>query len=779
MLAAPHAYSQCQSGPRTDWWIVDGPVRAVAIRDQVAYLGGEFTYVGPRTGPLVMFDPFFAESVLTAPRIRGVVYAVAPDGKGGWFVGGEFTHVGLYPRTNLVHLTRDLAVDVEWDAQVAGTAVYALEVRGDRLYVGGQFTRIGGAAQRGLAALRVDDATLVPWNPALNGHVYAMVPAEDVVYVAGSINAAGSDQRNNLAAVDITTGAATAWNPNADRAVLALAVDGDSVYVGGQFTTVGGKPRNRLAELDRSTGAATTWNPNPNSLVRALAVTSTQVLVGGDFTTISVQNRHGFAAVNRGNGAAQPLDFAIAGGSEAQVRAVKVVGDVVYIGGFFARVQGRAQPMLAAAELATGIPVAIPLGTLYNGGNDNAVVHCLGAFQDEVLCGGAFESIGGQSRVRAAALSTTTGAVQPWNPAPSGTVQTLLPLEDAVFLGGVFTNAGGAKAPGLAKVDRLSGAAVTNWSLVISNRSAVPEVRQLAAADDRLYLGGLFDSVAGKTARFVAAVDPDSGASSDFDAALKGGSSGLQAMAQSGDVLFVAGDFTAAGGQTVARLAALDLVTGAGFAWAPAPNREVTALAATPDRLYVGGSFTRIGGVDIRHLVSFDARTRELLPWDPALGSSSSGIQALAATDTVVYVAGSFESIGGEFRAGVAALSPVTAQALDWNPAPNAVPTVLLASGERVCLAGGFRTVASGGSRYPAGYLAAYERSPRFTGLSLDAQVLNLQTTTGDRTIAILEMSRDLKVWSPVQTNDNPGFPWKLTRPVGETGLEFYRLRAE
>jgi hypothetical protein len=44
---------------------------------------------------------------LAMPRVAGTVYAVAPDGSGGWYVGGSFTHVGGTPRSNLAHVFAD------------------------------------------------------------------------------------------------------------------------------------------------------------------------------------------------------------------------------------------------------------------------------------------------------------------------------------------------------------------------------------------------------------------------------------------------------------------------------------------------------------------------------------------------------------------------------------------------------------------------------------------------------------------------------------------------
>jgi hypothetical protein len=71
------------------------------------------------------------------------------------------------------------------------------------------------------------------------------------------------------------------------------------------------------------------------------------------------------------------------------------------------------------------------------------------------------------------------------------------------------------------------------------------------------------------------------------------------------------------GGQPRRALAAINLRDGAAGSWNPRPNGPVAAVAVSTRRVFAGGSFSSLGG-QVRHgLAAVDLRGR-LLPWAPA-----------------------------------------------------------------------------------------------------------------------------------------------------------------
>ena len=203
----------------------DVSVRALALgAGNVLYAGGRFGGMAARSGHWVRFDGSGARD-LAWPEVDGSVDAVAPDGAGGWFIGGRFTHVGGQPRARLAHVGANGELDPAWRPAVTGRArvydfsglvepgVSALSVVGDTLYVGGVFASVSGQPRTHLAAVNARTGEPLPWNPRPDAEVNALAAAAGTVYVGGRFTRVGSVSRLAIAAFDAATGAMAAWNP--------------------------------------------------------------------------------------------------------------------------------------------------------------------------------------------------------------------------------------------------------------------------------------------------------------------------------------------------------------------------------------------------------------------------------------------------------------------------------------------------------------------------------------------------------------------------------------
>ncbi|WP_306908027.1 DNRLRE domain-containing protein [Arthrobacter sp. B3I9] len=166
----------------------------------------------------------------------------------------------------------------------------------------------------------------------------------------------------NFAAFDAYTGNPTSCALSATggtgTSVRALAVtpDGTRLYVGGQFGAISGVNTTRLAAI-KLPGCTvdTTFKPQPiSAVVRTIAATNTAVYFGGDFQSIGSTPRGRFAAVDN-NGALLPW----APDANAPGRALTVPAgrNVAVIGGDFATVNGVASQSLAVVDATTGANV--------------------------------------------------------------------------------------------------------------------------------------------------------------------------------------------------------------------------------------------------------------------------------------------------------------------------------------------------------------------------------------------------------------------------------------
>jgi hypothetical protein len=677
--------------PNSNTWVTNGPVNAIVSEGGITYIGGGFTYVGPNTGSGASISE--ATGCPSPPYlpVNAPIYAVAPDGSGGWYIGGDFTRVGSVERSFIAHILPDDILDISWNPNANGR-VESLAVSSGTVYAGGQFTSIGGQARNHVAALDAATGAATSWNPNANDIVWALAVSAGTVYAGGMYTSIGGQTRNGLAALDGVTGEATSWNPQA-TGVLALAVIGGTVYAGGYFLgSFGGQPRNYIAAFDVVTGEVTSWNPNANGWVRTLAVSGNTIYAGGHFLRIGGQERNFIAAIDAVTGEATSWNPNSAGA----VLTLAVSGETVYAGGYFTSIGGQPRNYIAALDAMTGE------ATSWDPNADD-LVNALAVSDGTVYAGGFFASIGGMNRNSIAALDASTGIPTSWNPGVNGAVNALTVSGGTVYVGGYFWSIGEQARNNIAALDATTGEP-TSWNPDLND-----EVYTLAVSGGTVYAGGLFTSIGGKTRMGIAAIDTVTGEATSWNANAAGPGYAypyVMSLAVSGGTVYAGGYFTSIGGKARNRIAALNAATGAVTSWNPnatsGSNAAVLSLAVSGGTVYVGGDFTSIGGQPRNYIAAIDAVTGEATSWNP---NADSTVRALAVSGGTVYAGGFFTSIGGQPRNYMAALDAMTGEATSWNPnaggldLPNPTVLVLAVNGGTVYAGGWFKSV--GGESLP------------------------------------------------------------------------------
>jgi len=668
----------------TTLWVTEGTVHAVVREASTIYIGGSFSSVGPATGGGVPLAAADAGLVHPFPKVTGSVYAVAPDGSGGWYIGGQFSSVGGLTRSNLARIHADGSV-ADWNPN-ADEFVYALAVNGGTVFVGGAFSTVGGEARSFIAALDATTGSATGWNPDADNWVEALALGADVLYAGGTFTTIGGQARHGLAALDVVTGSASAWDPSpfGDGEVWALAVSGTTVYASGAFVTIGGQPRNNIAALDATTGAATAWNANLSGSfgVTALAASGGTLYVGGQFTQIGGQARTNIAELDGTTGAATAWDPNAVG----DVHALAVNGNLVYVAGGFTTIGGQARNRIAALDATTG------LATAWNP-NMNGAVSTLGVSGGMVYAGGFFTMVGGQARANIAALDVTSGTATAWNPGANGSVRTLAVSGNTVYAGGYFTTIGGQDRNLIAALDATTGAA-TDWNPSASGGSQ-PHVSDLAVRGGTAYVGGAFTVIGGLARNHIAALDVGTGDATAWNPDANGP---VNTMGLSGGTVYAGGTFTTIGGQGRIGIAALEVTDGTATTWNPSAGGTaawVQALAVNGGVVYAGGAFTTMGGQERRGIAALDAVTGAATAWNPGAGGTVPWVYSLAVSGSTVYAGGVFDSIGGQERSGLAALDVAAGNATAWNPSPQSSGHVfaLALDGSTVYAGGNFRVI--------------------------------------------------------------------------------------
>jgi PQQ-like domain len=331
--------------------------------------------------------------------------------------------------------------------------------------------------------------------------------------------------------------------------------------------------------------------------------------------------------------------------TNGRVNAIAVVGTTVYIGGKFTSVR----------------PAGDPLGT------------------------------GEVARNRVAAFDLQTGALLPWNPNASGTVQAIAVSGSTVYLGGSFTKIGGKGHQRVAAVDATSGTPIASWKPTVN-----AQVMTLTLGGADLYAGGSFTTVNGATHSYLVALNASTGAT---DSGFTGSAdNSVLGSTMAAGKLVIGGNFTHVNGGSQNHIAALNPTTGATMSWATHTPYGIVALASDANGVYAAGA----GGGG--NFAGFNPSSGSML-WQ---GGTNGNVQAIAVLNGDVYAGGHYTQYcgpqGGQHtctnpvnRSKMLAVDEATGAIQSWNPAVNSTLGVFsLAAGDGMLEMGGDFTKVAG-----------------------------------------------------------------------------------
>ena len=454
---------------------------------------------------------------------------------------------------------------------------------------------------------------------------------------------------------------------------------GNAVYVGGAFSQIANRTGSAIV-VPTSGGAPEPGFPEVagGSVTASVADETSGWYMSGSFTNVGGVERPGLAHV-RGD---DTVDMAFAPGELGDLRALALVGNVLYAGGvqpgtYFVPVlraldatTGDALPIsfdvpadarnlvaliatanrlyvafgstmfdsrVVAFDAATGSRIwvhSFPFMAFHEG----AATLAFDVDRTKLLVGGEFDDAGNENLE---ALDVSTG--MPTGPTlrvPTG-VTSIAVVANDVYVARRRDKRGSS---GLDVINLLTGLE-RSWGLI--------RAEQLTAYGGMLYVAGrtAADESQGVRARVYSArvwIATAKAVLRKVSPPLGGTVSTLGAQ---GARLFVGGTFSSAGGVDRANLAAFDIRTGKLLPWRPSADSVVTGLAAANGKIYVGGYFSHVEGKVRRGLAAVTASgAGRLLPWRPGL-SYSSGI-SLAIGHGRVFVGGTFIPEGQKRTSG-------------------------------------------------------------------------------------------------------------------------------
>jgi len=690
--------------PEESFVQTDGTVHDIEFSDDgVMYMAGKFTRVALGRSYGIPVSAESGNKVAQFPRVNAAVRASESDGKGGWFIGGDFTKVGSVVRNHIAHILPDGTVDLNWDANSKGT-VNVLKLEGNTLYVGGWFNppcgwnydptmegeSIGGAIRNKIAALDATTGRATSWNPNLPCSercgavtVSDIVVTDTVVYAAGDFYNLGGASRRSLVALSRSTGAATSWNPQIDGSVFALELYGDLLYVGGGFESIGGVSRTNLAAININTGVVASWNPNPQNN-----------LLFNDYSD-----------------------------SLNDITSIERKGSVLYVGGTFKTISEVERHNLAAFDLDTGTLTDWDPSPNYNqveattcSYENYGYVADIEISDSTAYISGSFYNIGGECRKHIAEVNLSNGTATDWDPHAWEAVETIASDRTNVYLGGHFLSVGGERRNSMAAFDTTSNT-ITSWNPDVTVSTALNNPMEnifiatvydmeLSADESLVYAGGHFAEVGGIVRNGVSAIRADTGVPTSWNPNLTFGDtsstnidSATGYLSKNGwvfdlelssdeSIIYTGGFFTMVGSAARVHLAALSTTTGNATDWNPntSNNGSVRVVEIDGNSIYVGGNFTTFGNITRNRIAEFDISSGMLTDWNPNVAGI---VHSIGVTDSTVYLGGGFNAVGGQARNYIAAVERDTGTVTPWAPtsigyvrAIYIAPEALYAGGE-------------------------------------------------------------------------------------------------
>jgi len=344
------------------------------------------------------------------PAPQGTINTMVVQPNGQILLGGSFTMVGGQLFSNLARLNMDGSLDGSFNPQVRGSVSALMVQTNGAILVGGGFASVAGQSRSYLARLNADGSLDAAFNPGVSNTVTCLALQNDgKILIGGSFAGAGGQVRKGIARINNDGSLDANFNPGAGSLVNCLALQPDgNIIVGGFFTTLSGQAVNRIGRLTTNGILDTTFTANANAEPYCLVVQPNgKILVGGHFTTLSGSTCNYLGRL-ASNGA---LDTAFGVGADNIVYGLSLQADgKVLATGLFTSLAGTTFNGLGRLNADT-TPDAAFSAPLISGAT--AIGYALALQTNgEIIVGGSFTSVAGQTRTNLARCSNTSPAGQ-------------------------------------------------------------------------------------------------------------------------------------------------------------------------------------------------------------------------------------------------------------------------------------------------------------------------------------------------------------------------------
>ncbi|MCZ4409760.1 T9SS type A sorting domain-containing protein [Cryomorphaceae bacterium 1068] len=652
---------------------VNGPVYDIEQKGDTIFIGGGFSGVGEIRGLSVSYNPTTKDVSDKGPFSNRAITAATPDGEGGWYIAGQFTNIKDSLRGRIARIDADgnataFNADIFLLSQPLNTRMHSLLLHEGALYVGGFFNRVNGEEIVNMAKLDAETGEVLPFTPNPNGDVRQIGLYNDSLLVCGSFtNIAETTTKRYIALLDTESGnASESFDINVDDDVFAFNISDGFIQFAGEFSGVGTQPSALFftVDLNNPSFIPVAAGSELTGTVFDMAVKGDTAFLAGNFSGTAVEE---LAAINWTTG--ELLDWTPSLNTVAD--QLEIIGDKLFVGGYFVRVDGEARPLIAAYNVddltLTSDAFAFSLQS-----TEFARCTALEESNGEILVATSAGQIQEDLRLSFAAFDLSGEALDLSIPFSEGltvvptNLQIVYDIEiigDKVYGGGNFSGA------------NLNGSQYLASASIITGEPDLPiaqlNERVFTLAQDfennKLYFAGDFTEMNEETKRFIARVDLTDGEVDPWGVFIKG--SFLRDIEIADDEIYVGGEFTKIKGVDRQNLAALTKVGFNVTDFNPDPDSQVNSISENAGEVTFGGSFNTVKPSlaepnDVETFAILDRTTGQLLdaPTSPNVFADEIVIDG----DRILF-AGGFSQFGDSARQGIAALDRETLEVTEWG----------------------------------------------------------------------------------------------------------------
>jgi len=539
-----------------------------------------------------------------------------------------------------------------------------------------------------------------------------------------SLNNKQFKERTLAACIDLRTNSITDWSPNihdynsyiGNVGAMLLDTGSNAIFLGGRFDFINGVSCASVGAVDLISGKRTlsfnaSLGTDVDRNVNCLEKSGNILYIGGNFIQTNSTTK-AFVGIHTGTNALvdglnwnmrkfpdpistdylsrAPYINAVA------VSSMKRKDNFLYVGGNFSEVSGLSRSGLFCYDI--GRKQITDLNIKF----DDHVYGLDIDYDNNILYAvGRFHTVNGLPRPRGAAIDLSTSGITNWTPAFSRHANKVKVHPSGILVAGTFADLGTGKAHTLTAFDFN-----TTEMQRYPRSSMMSDLLCMDIYSGKLYVGGAtwaqIDTFG--LDRQCAAYELNNGRL--YTGFAPNPSNTIQSVHahQNSGILYIGGAFTTVRSNvppstttvTRNRIAAWDIKTDPHTfltSFDPNLNSNCLALTTSGNMLYMGGSFTTVGGITRNRLAAYNIETNSLdSNFNPNIGNNS--VLTMKISGDHMYIGGDFTLVSGVTRNRCAKIR-LSDGALDTNFNPNFNSTIrsIDISGDYLYAGGNFTTV--------------------------------------------------------------------------------------